>query len=62
MGAGNDDSIMRDAMHNKAWIPKAPRERMELQTVDLGPLGAEEVEVGVEHCGLCHSDLSVFQQ
>ena len=47
-------------MHNKAWILKAPKERMELQTVDLGPLGAEEVEVGVEHCGLCHSDLSVF--
>src|ERR1700730_12624069 len=27
---------------------------------DLGPLGAEEVEVAVEHCGLCHSDLSVL--
>ncbi len=31
-----------------------------LETVDLGPLGAEEVEVAVESCGLCHSDLSVF--
>jgi len=29
--------------------------------VDLGPLGADEVEVAVEHCGLCHSDLSVLE-
>jgi uncharacterized zinc-type alcohol dehydrogenase-like protein len=33
---------------------------MVLESVDLGPLGAEDVEVAVEHCGLCHSDLSVF--
>jgi uncharacterized zinc-type alcohol dehydrogenase-like protein len=33
---------------------------MVLETLDPGPLGAEEVEVAVEHCGLCHSDLSVF--
>jgi alcohol/geraniol dehydrogenase (NADP+) len=26
----------------------------------LGPLGAEDVEVAVEHRGVCHSDLSVF--
>jgi uncharacterized zinc-type alcohol dehydrogenase-like protein len=31
-----------------------------LETVDLGPLGAEDVDVAVEHCGLCHSDVSVF--
>jgi uncharacterized zinc-type alcohol dehydrogenase-like protein len=31
-----------------------------LEAVDLGPLGAEDVEVAVEHCGLCHSDLSVW--
>jgi uncharacterized zinc-type alcohol dehydrogenase-like protein len=33
---------------------------MVLETLDLGPLGDEDVEVVVEHCGLCHSDLSVF--
>lgn len=27
---------------------------------DPGPLGAEDVEIRVEHCGLCHSDLSVI--
>lgn len=44
----------------KAWITKAAKYPMALETVDLGPLGAEEVEVAVEHCGLCHSDVSVF--
>jgi uncharacterized zinc-type alcohol dehydrogenase-like protein len=34
---------------------------MALETVDVGPLGAEDVEVAVEHCGLCHSDLSVLK-
>jgi uncharacterized zinc-type alcohol dehydrogenase-like protein len=33
---------------------------MVLETFDLGPLGAEDVEVAVEHCGLCHSDVSVL--
>src|SRR5260370_14268639 len=50
-------SRMGDAM---AWIAKAPKQPMVLETVDLGPLGAEDVEVAVEHCGLCHSDLSVL--
>src|SRR5262249_25947422 len=50
----------RDAMIDKAWVMKAAKKPMALETVDLGPLGAEDVEVAVEHCGLCHSDLSVF--
>jgi uncharacterized zinc-type alcohol dehydrogenase-like protein len=29
--------------------------------MDSGPLGADDVEVAVEHCGLCHSDLSILQ-
>jgi uncharacterized zinc-type alcohol dehydrogenase-like protein len=33
---------------------------MVLESVDPGPLGDEEVDVIVEHCGLCHSDLSVW--
>jgi len=48
------------AMNHKAWIAKAAKQPMVLETVDLGPLGAEDVEVAVEHCGLCHSDLSVL--
>ena len=33
---------------------------MVFETVDLGPLGAEDVEVAVGYCGVCHSDLSVL--
>jgi alcohol/geraniol dehydrogenase (NADP+) len=44
----------------KAWVTKGPKQPMVLETLDLGPLGSEEVEVDVEHCGLCHSDLSVL--
>ncbi|MGO9109789.1 MAG: NADPH-dependent aldehyde reductase Ahr [Thermoguttaceae bacterium] len=47
-------------MNYKAWVAKAAKQPMGLETVDLGPLGAEDVEIAVEHCGLCHSDLSVL--
>jgi len=49
-----------DAIKYKAWVAKAAKQPMVLEAVDLGPLGMEEVEVVVEHTGLCHSDLSVF--
>ena len=44
----------------QAWVAPAAREKFVRQQVDLGPLGPEEVEVQVEHCGICHSDLSVL--
>ena len=49
-----------DALNYKAWVAKAAKQPMVLETVDLGPLGMEDVEVTVEHTGLCHSDLSVL--
>src|SRR6185369_2013963 len=49
-----------DTMDYEAWVAKAAKQPLELETVDLGPLGAEDVEVAVEHCGLCHSDLSAL--
>jgi len=49
-----------DTMPYKVWMAKAAKQPMVLETVDLEPLEAEEVEVVVEHCGLCHSDLSVL--
>src|SRR5262249_50346148 len=49
-----------DAMNYQASIAKAANQPMVLETIDLGPLGAEDVEVAVERCGLCHSDLSVL--
>ncbi len=44
----------------QGWVAKAAKQAMVLETVDPGPLGAEDVEIAVEHCGLCHSDLSVL--
>src|SRR4051794_1823892 len=44
----------------KAWVAKSAKRPLMLEKIDLGPLGAEEVEVAVEYCGLCHSDLSVL--
>ena len=44
----------------QAWVVEAAKQPMVLQTLDAGPLGDEEVEVAVEHCGICHSDVSVW--
>src|SRR5262249_21048999 len=49
-----------DSMNYQAWVANAAKQPMVLENVDLGPLGAEDVEVAVEHCGVCHSDLSVL--
>ena len=50
----------RGAENHKVWVAKAPRQPMVLEAMELGPLGAEDVEVSVEYCGLCHSDLSIL--
>ena len=49
-----------DTTDYKAWVAKAPKQAQVLETVEIGPLGAEEVEVAVEYCGLCHSDVSIL--
>lgn len=43
-----------------AWVVPGKKQKFVKQQIDLGPLGAEEVEVQVAHCGLCHSDLSML--
>src|SRR5258705_5960362 len=57
-------AVMREltpaSRNYKAWVTKAAKQAMVFETLDPVPLGDEEVEVAVEHCGLCHSDLSVF--
>ena len=51
-------AVAADSVH-RAWAKTAADRPMRLEYVDLGSLGIEEVEVAVEHCGLCHSDLSM---
>ena len=44
----------------KAWAAKGPKQKLERYEYDLDPIGAEEVEIEVENCGICHSDLSII--
>lgn len=44
----------------QAWaVPQAGAE-LEPIEVELGEIGDDEVEIEVEHCGICHSDLSMI--
>jgi uncharacterized zinc-type alcohol dehydrogenase-like protein len=42
------------------WATHGPRQKLKPFSYDAGPLGPEEVEIAVEYCGLCHSDLSII--
>jgi len=44
----------------KAWASHGPKQKLERFSYNPGPLGPEEVEIAVEYCGLCHSDLSII--
>lgn len=44
----------------RAWAAMAAGQALQRFDYDPGPLGEEEVEVAVEHCGICHSDLSMI--
>lgn len=43
----------------RAWAAPHAGAALEPFEYDPGPLGPEDVEVAVEHCGVCHSDLSL---
>lgn len=42
----------------RGWAAQGAGKPLELTCIDVGALGPEEVEIKVEYCGLCHSDLS----
>ena len=44
----------------KAWAAQKAGGKFEPFEYDPGPLGDEEVEIAVEYCGICHSDLSLL--
>jgi uncharacterized zinc-type alcohol dehydrogenase-like protein len=44
----------------RAYAAQASGGQLESFEYDPGPLGPEDVEVEVEHCGVCHSDLSML--
>lgn len=43
------------------WMASAADAPLELTTFDAGPLAADDVEVAVKYCGVCHSDLSMVR-
>lgn len=44
----------------RAWAAQGSGAPLAPFDYDPGPLGSDEVEIAVEHCALCHSDLSVL--
>ncbi|TBN42000.1 NAD(P)-dependent alcohol dehydrogenase [Paracoccus subflavus] len=44
----------------RAWAATTAGGRLEPFEYDPGPLGPEDVEVEIDHCGICHSDLSML--
>ena len=46
--------------HIRAFAALAPGAPLQPFTFDAGPLGDEDVEITVEHCGICHSDLAMI--
>ncbi|KIC91298.1 NADPH-dependent aldehyde reductase Ahr [Flavihumibacter solisilvae] len=45
----------------KAWAAFEKNGKLEPFTFDLPPITDEEVEIEVEHCGICYSDLGVIR-
>jgi len=44
----------------RAWAAPAAGQRLDRYDYDPGPLRDDEVEIAVEYCGVCHSDLSMI--
>lgn len=43
-----------------AWAASAPGQPLQKFAYDPGPLRPEQVEIKVDYCGICHSDLSMM--
>lgn len=44
----------------RAWAAHAAGAALQPYDYEPGPLDTEEVEIAVEHCGICHSDLAMI--
>jgi alcohol/geraniol dehydrogenase (NADP+) len=44
----------------RAYAAAAPKSELKPFDYKPGPLGDEDVEIAVSHCGICHSDLSML--
>lgn len=44
----------------RAYAAAGPRAELKPFSYDPGPLGKDQVEIAVQYCGICHSDLSMW--
>ena len=44
----------------RAWAAPGKGQPLEPFTFDAGALGDDEIEVAIDYCGVCHSDLSML--
>jgi alcohol/geraniol dehydrogenase (NADP+) len=44
----------------RAFAAAGPKEPFKPFEYELGPLGPDEIDIDVDYCGLCHSDLSMW--
>jgi len=44
----------------EAWATFSEGAALQPYQYESGPLGADQVEIAVSHCGICHSDLSMI--
>lgn len=63
MGAKNSKKIAQSPSPptnmTKGYGCDGPKEDLTLREFDMGPLGENEVEIHVTHCGVCHTDLAM---
>jgi uncharacterized zinc-type alcohol dehydrogenase-like protein len=45
----------------QAFAASEPNGKLAPFEYELGPLGPDEVDITVRHCGICHSDLSMLE-
>jgi alcohol/geraniol dehydrogenase (NADP+) len=45
----------------KAWAALEAGQPLQPYSYELDPVGPEEVEVEITHCGLCHTDLNILK-
>jgi uncharacterized zinc-type alcohol dehydrogenase-like protein len=57
---GTTETIESSSQEFKAYAASEPKGTLKPFSFNPGPLGPEEVEIKVSHCGLCHSDLSML--
>src|SRR5687767_3666731 len=55
-----DRRVQETSMPIRAYAATAPRAPLTPFEFEPGPLEADDVEIAVAHCGVCHSDLSML--